>query len=563
MKVIKCKEFPYERFDLQNCVKALDAFKNDVKTVKSADDVIKARIEFLKTIDVYATASAIANTRYDLNAYDDFYRGEKEYYDEISPSVDGMISEYCKILLASPFREELEKILPETLFKLYECTVKSHDKIIEDDEREENALVTEYADLMAKLTVEFKGEKRTISFIRGFMEDSDRNTRREAAEAIGKALESVSDKLDDIYDKLVKVRTRMAKKLGFKNYVKLGYLRMDRIDYDENTVRTFRQNVFEDVVPVVTKMKNDIKTALGIETMYFYDNEITETPDVPVPQVNGNDLLKAAVSMYEEMSPTTGEFMKEMLEAEAFDTEARDGKWGGGYCTAFPDYKQPFILANFNGSSGDVDVVTHEFGHALADKFCFDGGDSEVSVGSMETAETHSMSMEFFAWKYADKFFKNVDEYKIKHLESCLTFIPYGVIVDEFQHIVYENPDMTPAERNKIYLELEKKYRPYMTFEGIPYLEKGTRWQYQMHIYESPFYYIDYCLAQVVALEFLVESQKDYDGALQRYFEHVKRGGRYPFSKLIDLAGLKSPFKHGALKEVFENALGILNSLRK
>lgn len=563
MNVIKCKDLPYKRFEVQTAVDALYLFKKGVEKAETADEIVALRTEFLKTMDTYTTASSLANARYTLNAYDEFYQTEKDYYDEVSPTIDGLYAEYCKILLASRFRTELEKTLPETLFKLYECTVKSHDKIIEDDEREENALVTRYSDLMAKLTVEFKGEKRTISFIRGFMEDSDRDTRKQAAEAIGKALSSVSGELDEIYDGLVKVRTRMAKKLGYKNYIELGYLRMDRIDYDENTVKTFRQNVLEDVVPVVTKMKEKIKAALKIDKMYFYDNEITETPQVPVPYVNDADLLNAALGMYKEMSPVTGDFMQKMLDADAFDTEARDGKWGGGYCTSFPDYKQPFILANFNGSSGDVDVVTHEFGHALADKFCFDGGDSEVSVGSMETAETHSMSMEFFAWKYADKFFKNTNEYKIKHLESCLTFIPYGVIVDEFQHIVYENPDMTPQERNNAYLELEKKYRPYMTFDSIPYLEKGTRWQYQMHIYETPFYYVDYCLAQVVALEFLVESKKDYDGALQRYFDHVKRGGRYPFSKLVQLAGLQSPFKHGALKQVFESALDILNDLKK
>lgn len=563
MKIIKCKDLPYQRFDVEKANEAFDVFQRSEALAKTAEDVVRARADFLKVLDDYTTNASLAHMRYDINAYDKFYEGEKDYYDQISPTIYGIVADYSKIMLQSKFRAELEKILPETLFKSYECSVKSHSKEIEDDEREENVLISEYAELMAKLTADFKGQKRTISFIRGFMEDSDREVRKEATFAIGKALESVSDKLDDIYDKLVKVRTRMARKLGYKNYVELGYLRMNRIDYDEDMVKVFRKNVLTDVVPVVTELKNKIKEKLGIDKFYFYDNEVSENPTAPTPYVNGKDLLESARGMYREMSSLTGDFMDEMLEAEAFDVESREGKWGGGYCTSFPNFQRPFILANFNGSSGDVDVVTHEFGHALADKLSFIYGDGEVSVGSMETAETHSMSMEFFAWKYVDRFFKDEVSYKQKHLESCLTFIPYGVIVDEFQHIVYENPDMTPEERNREYLKLEEKYRPHLTFEGIPYLEKGTRWQYQMHIYESPFYYIDYCLAQVVALEFLVESQKDYDGALQRYFEHLKRGGLYTFSKLVETAGLDSPFKEGALSKVLKTSLDILNGLEK
>ncbi len=563
MGIIKCKDLPYKRFELNLIETALKDFKSAQSASKNADDVLSARDKFLDVLEEYSTQDSLANTRYTLNSYDEFYRAEKEYYDEISPTVQGYVNEYYRLMLKCPYREELCKVLPITLFKYYECAIKSHSKEIEDDEREENALVTEYSDLMSQLTTDFRGEKRTISYIRGFLEDTDREVRRQAAISIGNGLKSVSNKLDLIYDKLVKVRTRMAKKLGYKNFVELGYLRMDRIDYDEEMVKSFRENVATDIVPVVSKIKNYVQKSLNLDKIYFYDNDVTEIPTAPVPCVQGEEILDSARRMYTEMSDVTGSAIDKMLSAEAFDTEARDGKWGGGYCTSFEKFKQPFILATFNGSSGDIDVVTHEFGHALADILCFEFGDKEAGIGSMETAETHSMSMEFFAWKYMDKFFNNPEEYKLKHLENCLTFIPYGVIVDEFQHIVYENPDMTPKERNDAYLKLEKKYRPYMTYEGIPYLDEGTRWQFQMHIYESPFYYIDYCLAQVIALEFLEASQKDYNEALLRYFDHVKRGGRYPFSELVRLANLKSPFEKGALKEVADFSLKICKDLQK
>jgi M3 family oligoendopeptidase len=255
--------------------------------------------------------------------------------------------------------------------------------------------------------------------------------------------------------------------------------------------------------------------------------------------------------------------MKAMRAAEAFDVESREGKWGGGYCTTFPDYKQPFILANFNGTAADLDVITHEFGHALASHFVFNGGEREISICGMETAECHSMSMEFFCEKFMDKFFDKPVDYKKSHLLSCLTFIPYGVIVDEFQHIVYENPDMTPNERNEAYKSLEAKYRPYMVTDGIPYLEKGTRWQYQMHIYESPFYYIDYCLAQSNALQFLFKSLENYQEAFDAYFKFTSYGGTKYFTDMLEEVGINSPFKAGALKEVAVKAERLLEELSK
>ena len=281
------------------------------------------------------------------------------------------------------------------------------------------------------------------------------------------------------------------------------------------------------------------------------------------PIVNAEGIFTAAQEMYDDMDPVIGRFMRDMREAEAFDYEARDGKWGGGYCTSFAKFKQPFILANFNGSTGDVDVTTHEFGHALASHFMYEEGDIELGVGGMETAECHSMSMEFLAWKYMEKFFgEDADRYRRKHLLSSLSFIPYGVIVDEFQYEVYMHPEYTPAERNALYLSLEKKYRPYLSFEEIPYLENGTRWQYQMHIFESPFYYIDYCLAQTVALNFLFASQKDYRAALDAYVAFVRKGGTCAFGDLVEGAGLPSPFAEGGLRALGENAISLAEKLR-
>ena len=266
-----------------------------------------------------------------------------------------------------------------------------------------------------------------------------------------------------------------------------------------------------------------------------------------------------ASKMYNEMSEETGKLFDTMRESECFDVMSREGKWGGGYCEGLPKYKLPFILANWNGSAGDVDVLTHEFGHALEFYKSFFIESEFLSSISMETAEVHSMSMEFLAYPWIDLFFGDkTPEYKFYHIGGAVTFIPYGTIVDWFQQSCYDNPDMTPAERNEMYNKMEKQFLPHMTTEGIPALQDGRRWQRQAHIFESPFYYIDYCFAQFTALQFLALSQEDYKGAFAKYIKFLNFGGTKPFTELLSECGLLSPFEEESFKLVVASCEKIL-----
>jgi len=209
-------------------------------------------------------------------------------------------------------------------------------------------------------------------------------------------------------------------------------------------------------------------------------------------------------------------------------------------------------------------VLTHEAGHALNSYLIADNRFAlELGCGGMETAETHSMGMEFFAWPHMDKFFGDkAGKYRYMHALAALSFIPYGTIVDYFQHIVYENPEMSPAERNAAWLKLEEQFRPHISNEGIPFVGEGRRWQYQMHIYESPFYYIDYCLAQTAAFSFLLASQKDYDDAFSRYIRLSKQGGEKVWTELLEEAGFDSPFTPGALSTMAAEVEALLESIK-
>jgi len=548
---MKVSQIPYLRYTIEEGRADFEKFSVAVKNAISVDDVISARDEFLSNVIDFMTSASLSSCRFTLNTKDEFYQGEKEYYDNVTPLFQQLLVQYAAIMLSSKFRKELEGKLNPRIFKSYEIAQKAFsDKIIEELQLE-NSITTEYSKFMSEIVFNFEGKDMPLSVLRGYFENSDREIRKGAAQALGAGLHKNAEKLDDIYDRLVKVRDKMAKKMGYKNFVELGYYRMSRMDYDAQMVAKFRKNVETDLVPVVKKLKENIAKKFGWDKFMFYDNEVYSVGETPKPILSVDEIFKAALEMYDDMNPFVGNFMHEMIDAEAFDVLARDGKWGGGYCTTFPKYKQPFILANFNGGCGDIDVITHEFGHALAAKNVFEYGDIELEVGGMETAECHSMGMEFFCEKYMDKFFGDkANKYRYKHLMDALSFIPYGVIVDEYQQIIYENPQMTPAQRKQTYLELEKKYRPYLSYEGIEYLEEGTRWQYQMHIYESPFYYIDYCLAQTVAIGFSIAARENYDSALEKYLAFSRKGGTEAFGDLVKNAGLASPFEEGALKKI-------------
>ncbi|MFA7664048.1 MAG: M3 family oligoendopeptidase [Clostridia bacterium] len=552
----------YERYTLERAGKAFEVFKQEYEKAECAEGVIQARENLIKEIKSFSTASSLANMRFTLDSRDEFYKGEREYYDEIGPLVMNYMSEYGKMMLESKFRKDLERKMNPVLFKMWEVAALAHDPKIVEEEQKENAIVTEYNMLMSQMQFDYQGKKVPLSLVRGDLTNKDREVRKQAAESIGKGLQANAEKLDEIMDRLVKIRDLQAKKLGYKDFITLGYYRMGRIDYNREMVADFKKNVLNSIVPIVKKMKEDLAKEMGIDKIMLYDNEVYSLTGNPRPKLDKEGIFKAAQEMYNEMNPEIGAFMKKMIATEAFDVDSRDGKWGGGYCTEFADYEQVFILANFNGSADDVDVVTHEFGHAFAMEQAFQYGDFEMGVGGMETAECHSMSMEYLSWKYMDKFFEDVKGYKKRHLSEGLSFLPYGVIVDEFQHKIYENPELTPAERKAEWNKLESKYRPYMSTKGIPYLEEGTRWQFQMHIFETPFYYIDYVLASTVAMAFLVSSRKDYDLALKKYIELSRAGGTKFFSQLVKDAGVAYPFGKGTLEELGKEILRVLEELK-
>ncbi len=550
---MKFSEMPYKRIDMDEVKKTYRDIIDRTKAAGSGEEQFEIHREYYKFMDDIRTSMELAMIRHDIDTTDEFYEKESDFYDEVTPIINQYENEYGQVLYDSPYREYLESKIGRVTFKNIEIANKAFDEKIIPLMQEENALSSRYSKLIATAKIPFDGEIYNLSLMKKFQTSPDREVRRRAWKAVSDYFLSVTDEIDEIYDKMVKNRTEQARQLGYENYVELGYYRMNRNCYDKKMVENFRKQVKEYFVPFANKLHEQRRARIGVDKLSYIDTDVYFTNGNPSPTGTPEEILAAGQKMYGELSPQTKGFFDFMMENELFDVLGRKTKRQGGYMTYIPNFKSPFIFANFNGTSGDVDVITHECGHAFQGYIVRDEEIREFADITMETAEIHSMSMEYFTYNWMDLFFGDrKDDYLKMHLEDSSAFVPYGCMVDEFQHIVYENPDMTPAERKAAWAGLEKVYRPHMDYEEDPFFGKGGFWQKQPHIFGSPFYYIDYCLASVCAMQFKAMMDEDFGKAWENYYKLCKLSARDFFTNVIVEAGLKSPFEDGCVKELVE-----------
>ena len=547
---MKFSEFKYERPNLETVKLELE---NQIALIGSGqplDVEIKAVYEVFAINDRISTLGTLVSIRNSIDTTDAFYEKEQEFFDENGPILKQYEHQFNDKLLNSSNRAGLEKEFGALFFIRGELAKKTFKPEIIEDLQKENKLSTEYGKLISSAKIEFQGGIYNLSQMGPFLQNKDRETRHQAQLAVSKFFAENEAQFDRIYDDMVKVRHLIATKLGYHNFVQLGYDRFGRTDYNANDVKNYRDQIYEDIVPLVTELTARKAKRLGIENPKSYDLALSFLSGNPTPKGDRAWQVERAKKMYDEMSPETSEFFNFMLNHDLLDLDAKAGKQGGGYCTYLPEYRAPFIFANFNGTSHDVDVLTHEAGHAFQ---VYQSRDllPEYRWPTMEAAEIHSMSMEFLAWPWIDQFFlEDTAKYKFSHLAGSVSFLPYGVLVDEFQHGIYEHPEMTPDERKAWWRKTEKKYMPFKDYGDDHFMEKGTFWFRQGHIFGAPFYYIDYTLAQVCAFQYWIKHQSNRKAALESYLALCRLGGSKSFLGLIDSAKLKNPFVKGTVKEI-------------
>lgn len=556
---MKFSEMQYTRPDIAAILARFDEIAARAAAAASGEELVALYREQDAELSHYHTALCLASIHYTLDTRDPYWSAEQDFFDENGPAVENGQVRLARAFLANPHLEALTGAFGERAVPSLKNAVLASDERVLDLQKEENALSSAYQKLYGGALVEFDGKTLTLPQLGPYKQSLDPAVRRAAYEAEGRYFDEHRGEFDQIYDQMVKNRNRQAQLLGYRDYSELSYVRMNRIGYGPAEVASYRQQVLQDVVPLVDRLVRLRARRSGIEDFKFQDSGVCFADGNPRPHGDYDQMMASARKMYHELSPETGRFIDFMLENDLFDVESRPGKMNGGYQETLEDYKAPFIFANWNGTSDDVDVLTHEAGHAF--EAWLAAQDESLPAGlacpGMESAEIHSMSMEFLTAPWHHLFFgPDTAKYELAHAEDSFFFLPYGCVVDEFQHVMYQNPDLTPDQRNRVWLELEKKYRPWIDFDGLPFYGRGAGWQRQLHIYECPFYYIDYCLAQTIALQFFAAQLADPADAWQRYLALTRRAGRDSYASLARVAGMRVPFESGSLQQVARTVAG-------
>ncbi|MCI5774476.1 MAG: M3 family oligoendopeptidase [Erysipelotrichaceae bacterium] len=559
---MKFKDLKYERIDL---AKTCEQLENLAKRLQEAQDAttFKAIFQEICQLQMHIdTMGNLVSVRHSINTADEFYNEENDWWDMQRPVLQKYFTDIANIAISKPYREELLDEIYEPYFKIAECKARSFNEAIIPLLQQENKLISEYGKLKASAKIEFDGKECNLAQIAAYCSSQDRDIRKKAFDAKMRFYQDNEAKFDEIYDQLVHVRHQIALKLGYDNFIQVGYDRMLRLDYDAKMVSKYRDMIAKHVVPLAQEIVDAQANRINVDKVRYYDYDYEFLSGNPKPVESYDEKIAAAKWMYHQMSKETAEFIDVMIDNELWDLESKPNKELGGYCTEFPEYKLPFIFSNFNGTRGDVEVLTHEAGHALNSYLAAkDINVPECVFPTLESCEIHSMSMEFFTYPYMHKFFgDDTQKYYYAHFSNVFKFLPYGVLVDHFQHEIYANPDMTPAQRKETWRKLERRYTPFKDYEGNEMLEKGCWWYQQGHIFASPFYYIDYTLAQVCALQFWDRMYNQDDKAWHDYIKLCRLGGTKTFLQLVEEANLRSPFDDECLLATIEDAKAYLKT---
>lgn len=545
----KFNELPYERPDVKGLKKAFADHLKQFQRAKTFAEADAAFLGFMSAMESWATQSTVAYIRNSINLKDAFYDKEVKFYNREGSVLMLTLKKAIKAVLASPFRAQFEEKYGSHMFRDYETQMKLIKLTTVLPTIREGNLCNEYSKAAAGCSVEFMGEKCNFYGLLRHMQSTDRSERRAAFAEWAKLYEGISGQLDTIYGKLVRIRTTIAKRLGYKSYIDYAYLARGRYDYDVERAAAFREAVRTYITPLCEKLYREQAERLGLEKLEWYDEALCFAEGNAVPMGTPEELTEKALRMYEEMSPQTGEFFNFMKAHELYDFVTRENKQLGGYMTFLPDFQAPFIFSNFNGTSADIDVLTHEAGHAFEGYYASRCLPVQQMISSTsEINEIHSMSMELFAYPYMERFFgEQTDKYIYAHFTEAIKTIPYLVSVDEFQHRVFENPHMTPAEWRRAWKEIEQKYMPWRSYDGNAFLEEGGFWMQKQHIFLHPFYYIEYAMAQLDAFA-LYRKQVAGGDAWESYLKLCGMGGMYGYYETLERAGLPNPLEVETVK---------------
>ena len=561
MEMPNFNDILYERPSLEQFRDCALRVRLKIMTAHTEGVVAAALAEFQKELSHFETHSALCRIKHDTDTSDPFYLDELSYFEMADAVVSDLSSGVYSALLSSDIADVLKAEFGSMIFLKAQNRKDTVSTEIINDLAEEASLQNEYDQILSDSLIHFRGQDYSYSMMDPFLESTDREYRKEAHEAVSHFYSENSSRFDNIFDQLVKLRSSISTKLSYPSFVELGYKRMERYDYTPEMVLQFRQNILKYIVPITTEIRRLQQNRLGVSELKYYDLPVIFANGNPKPCISVDQFHGAASRMFQTIFEKDPSFYDVLYQYGFTDLKARKAKSTGGYCATLVDYGIPFIFTNANGMSDDVTTLIHEAGHAYAAIRSVDSSAFiECISPTLETCEIHSTAMEYLSYPYLENFFaEDADACRQLHMTQSLLFLPYGCMVDEFQHLVYSNPEMSCENRHQIWRELEEKYQPFLDYDHMNFYEKGGAWQKKGHIYTDPFYYIDYCLAQVVSLELWDMSRENPKKALRVYDQLCMEGGNATFLELLAKAGLESPFSTDIIKRVAYRACDFLN----
>lgn len=473
---------------------------------------------------------------------------------EIQPKLQPYADALNKKLLESPFVKELD---PD-LYKTYLRNVEKQVKLFREEnipiQAELSVMAQQYGVIAGKMTIKVKDQEYTLQQAAKFLENSDRSLREEVFTKTGARRLEDRKALDDLYTGLILKRDQVAKNAGFANYRDYKFEELGRFDYTKEDAFQFHEAIKAHIVPLVQQILEKQKAKLQLDTLRPWDTEAEPVGVKPLePFHTGEELVNKAIATFDELGPFFGNCLRVMKQMGRFDLESRNGKAPGGYNCPLAETGVPFIFMNAAGQMKDLTTMVHEGGHAVHSFLSHHLALSAFKEYPMEIAEVASMSMELFTMDYWNIFFDDETQLRrarLQQLERAITIFPWIATIDKFQHWIYEHPQHTTEERTAKWLEILNEFSPAVVDWSGHEDYRAITWQKQLHLFEVPFYYIEYGIAQLGAIAMWKQFKENKTQALNNYVQALSLGNTKTLPELYKAAGIKFDFSPAYVKEL-------------
>jgi len=485
---------------------------------------------------------------------------DKYYREQVVPAADLGSSIMLDALLKSKYKNAIGSHYGPYLIEALNTAVEPLAPVNSDLRVKVSDLADQYDKILSAGEVDVMGKMVTLPVGVAMQSDSNPETRKAAFIAVREWFLTHHDEIAEIFDKMIHARDEMGRNLGHDNFIPLGYLTMRRTDYGPAEAKAFRDSVRQYAVPLMTKLYELQASALGTPTLRPWDAGYHPEYTLPSGIAPVATQLEKAQRVFDDISPRLGKHFARMRKEGLIDLENRKGKRAGAFCTSFPDEGRVAIFCNSTGDENDVSTLMHEMGHAFQAWESQSIEAVDLQWPTSDAAEVHSMGMEFLSMPKLTHFFspEQAQKFQHNHIYDAVSLMCYISIVDEFQHWVYEHPNVSIAERDQAWSEIWDTYLPGIDFSGVEQY-KYARWYAQGHIFQSPFYYIDYAIAQTGAMQLGLMDIEDHEKALDTYIKLCTIGGTKSVLNIFREAGLRSPFDPATMRDLMDYAAKALD----